>query len=669
MPDNLLLTAALAYESYGFSVIPCRPGSKIPAIDWKQYQEKRASREQIEAWWKQEPNYNVAVVTGEISGISVVDVDGEKGEESLRTLSTPLPETRTHKTPHGRHHIYLYQSQLHTGANFLPGIDVRSDGGIVIMPPSKAEGLEYKRENRLDIEEFDEPPEILLATTRGSERESSTTTALSGEAKLWISEAIRTGVEQGGRDNTATRIAGYLYSKGIPKDIVYEYVYDFGLKCNPPLEESDIIKIVESTGQYHEVEPEHTASGLLYRWPELGIKIHVDSLRRTLDGCKCLIRAFYSDDTPLLAPAAADLLSVSSRGTLIRALTDRVQIDWNAAIEHIANTTLTKLSDDEPTVNLKDFLDSEKPTWLLHPFILGDGATIVFGQGGLGKSLLTLAAMLSLELDAPVIPGVKPIEKRNGLYLDWEDSAETQAERFSMLLRGQGLDPHEYGLLHRTCSAPLSDSISTVKGIIDANNISYLVIDSAALACGGGPESADGALNFFNALNRLKVPSLIIAHQVKNSNQPYPFGSIFWHNSARCTWEIKGRDNNNTDNSGNVAIRLLNQKSNRGAREREKAYEIIFTSDQIKMRSLNRDERLEEFGADAAPLSERIRRELLQGPLTTATLANRLDKSVDIIRAELNKSNRRVPLFKIQGKAPGGRGQLWTVIDTKTQRF
>jgi len=571
---NRFLQAALVYELRGWCVIPCKPGTKVPAIDWKKYQEVRTTREQIREWWTKWPDANVAIVTGEISGITLIDIDGSKGIESLTTLSEPLPDTRRHKTPHGTHHLYQYQSLLYTGANFLPGIDVRNDGGIAVMPPSVVDDTKYKVEANSDVfASFDLPPEILCFRKTLKIDVLGDTSAVTD---MWVSQAIKNGAEEGERNSKATSLAGYLFSKGHPSDVIQESLYNFAAKCTPPMDTSDIDIIVNSVGKYHDIEPIKTPGGLLYEWPENGIKLHVDNLRRSTDGCKCLIRVLYADDTPVLSPSSLDLLSVSNRGSIIRALNDRVPLDWNTVIERIATRTISKLSEDESMVDLHNYIDTPIPKWLLDPYVLGDGATILFGQGGLGKSLFVLALMITLQTDHEIVGHTKKEKNHIGLYLDWEDSADTQGERFSMLLRGVGLKPQDYHMFYRACSSPLHDSITSIKRDIDKAKASYVVIDSAALACGGAPDSSDSALNFFNALKGLNAPSIIIAHQTKDMVKPYPFGSIFWHNSARCTWEIRSKGEP-SDNK--LPIQLFNRKSNRGTRRGRIGYQVDFGTD------------------------------------------------------------------------------------------
>jgi len=63
-----LLESALEAEARGSSVIPVFIKSKHPATLWKPYQTRRATPEQIRAWWGRTPDLNLGLVTGRISG-------------------------------------------------------------------------------------------------------------------------------------------------------------------------------------------------------------------------------------------------------------------------------------------------------------------------------------------------------------------------------------------------------------------------------------------------------------------------------------------------------------------------------------------------------------------------------------------------------------------------
>lgn len=89
--------------------------------------------DQIRAWWARWPHANIAVRTG--TGLTVIDVDGEKGAHTAQALD--LPRTTESRTGRGRHLFYATREAVRSSSGRVgPGIDIRSEGGYVIVPPS-----------------------------------------------------------------------------------------------------------------------------------------------------------------------------------------------------------------------------------------------------------------------------------------------------------------------------------------------------------------------------------------------------------------------------------------------------------------------------------------------------------------------------------------------------
>jgi len=144
---------AVRYANHGLKVHPLKPGEKVPLLPrWQ----KRATdnKEKVEGWFKQfgrdgqEPNIGIA--TGHGSGVVVLDVDGEKGEQSLEDLTQgkSLPPTVLCLTPNGKHYYFAYDQTTHGDLSnrqgFREGLDFRSDGGYVVAPGSEVEGEKYE---------------------------------------------------------------------------------------------------------------------------------------------------------------------------------------------------------------------------------------------------------------------------------------------------------------------------------------------------------------------------------------------------------------------------------------------------------------------------------------------------------------------------------------------
>lgn len=148
-----MLTEALEYKKKGWSVIPVAKNKK-PLIEWSQFQNRLATEKEITQWWKKYPNANIGIVTGKISNLSVIDIDIQHGG----TTPKGLPQTLTAKTQSGGWHYYFkYCEGLRNSAGAIAqGVDIRSDGGFVVAPPSVGEKGNYEWVLEEDIVPFPE---------------------------------------------------------------------------------------------------------------------------------------------------------------------------------------------------------------------------------------------------------------------------------------------------------------------------------------------------------------------------------------------------------------------------------------------------------------------------------------------------------------------------------
>jgi hypothetical protein len=214
MPVSLL-SSALEYTESGLSVIPVRPLDKKPFIPWAEFQKRRATAEEIRVWWVKWPKAMIGICTGEVSGVFVVDCDTPEGFEAVQKL---IPETLlmpTARTPRGGWHLYfrwLQDYKLTIGAGVLPGVDFRSDGGLIIAPPSiNADGKAYAWQEGLALGEA-EPPSMPSGLLAAINKES---TLYRGERYTCNADTAKFFTE-GRRDNDLFHIANCLTKGGMP---------------------------------------------------------------------------------------------------------------------------------------------------------------------------------------------------------------------------------------------------------------------------------------------------------------------------------------------------------------------------------------------------------------------------------------------------------------------
>jgi Bifunctional DNA primase/polymerase, N-terminal/Primase C terminal 1 (PriCT-1) len=234
-----MVRSALRLAAQGAAIFPCRCRDKIPATA---HGLKDATRdpEQIRAWWNLDPNFNVAIATGAVSKIFVIDVDGPDAERELQRLD--LPATVEAVTARGKHLYFKYPGTpiRNTTGKVAPGVDTRGDGGYVLAPPSiHPSGALYRwAPNGARIAAA--APDQLIA--RISERTNGKATPAAEWQQLFASD-----IPEGQRDCTLTKMAGKLLRHCVNAADVLGIMQAINIaRCRPPLPPEDIERIVES---------------------------------------------------------------------------------------------------------------------------------------------------------------------------------------------------------------------------------------------------------------------------------------------------------------------------------------------------------------------------------------------------------------------------------------
>lgn len=135
-----MIEHVLRYAEIGWRVFPCGVKDKKPLVaDWPTV--ATVDTNQLQAWWAQWPKANIGVATGVLSKLFTLDVDGTEGSISLDALELeigPLPETLEGRTGSGGRHLhFIYPDrEVRNKQGFRPGLDIRGEGGYVIVPPS-----------------------------------------------------------------------------------------------------------------------------------------------------------------------------------------------------------------------------------------------------------------------------------------------------------------------------------------------------------------------------------------------------------------------------------------------------------------------------------------------------------------------------------------------------
>jgi Bifunctional DNA primase/polymerase, N-terminal/Primase C terminal 1 (PriCT-1) len=240
-----VLKTALQLARRGVYVFPCRPRAKEPAT-LRGLKDASRDPDVIRAWWRTDPTYNVAIVTGQISGLFVVDVDGLDAEAELRKLETEhgLPPSVEAITPRpGRHIYFRWPGTMvrNSASKIANGIDTRGLGGYVLAPPSvHPSGRRYAWSVDCHNAIAAAPPWLLAKLT------ASTNDADVTPLSEWRNLASA-GVEEGQRNHAIARLTGHLLRRYIDPVVVLDVMLCWNaVRCRPPLSSDEVTLVVNS---------------------------------------------------------------------------------------------------------------------------------------------------------------------------------------------------------------------------------------------------------------------------------------------------------------------------------------------------------------------------------------------------------------------------------------
>ncbi len=238
---------AIEYAQLGIRVFPLLPNGKTPAV--KHWQDDATTDAAvIKAWWQKWPNANIGIATGQGSGgLYVIDcdkhhegIDGIKAFQDWELSHGTFPLTWMAHTGSGGAHIFFRDTEKHGNrAGIIPAVDFRGDGGYIVAPPSMhPNGTRYRWDNGL------KPGSVDLAKANDTVKAFLN---IGKEPTAIVRYTAPQHVPQGERNDTLFRFACMMQAKGAGDDTIYAATLaENTSKCNPPLEEFEVRKIVDN---------------------------------------------------------------------------------------------------------------------------------------------------------------------------------------------------------------------------------------------------------------------------------------------------------------------------------------------------------------------------------------------------------------------------------------
>jgi hypothetical protein len=235
----------------GYTALPANAAEKRPLVAWKKFQAAQLTAEELDRLFDDCPEFTgIGIVT---NGIVVLDLDAMPDGSPNPFPEDPdcrmdLSVAPAVETPRGGLHRYFRAPTdieiKNSAGKIAAGVDVRSAGGFLMVPPSVrgVRGYEWQGGNILNVSPNQLPdlPQFLLellTATAPAERH--------GRVPL---DGL---IVEGERNDTLFRLASRWRGQGLDQDQILILLRNENVKrCRSPLGEAELASIAESASKY-----------------------------------------------------------------------------------------------------------------------------------------------------------------------------------------------------------------------------------------------------------------------------------------------------------------------------------------------------------------------------------------------------------------------------------
>lgn len=303
--NDSITEVALKYLDLGFSVIPL--GSITKDVDgkkdikfpkgWKKYQEQRATSEEVTNWKCK----NLGIVTGSISNLLVLDLDSYKpnfDKELVKSFCIPVTPMQTTASG-GRQYFFklptgvVIKNSVCIGSKDS-GIDIRGEGGMVVVAPSVTNYGSYGWE----VSPWDGPlaeiPSVLMNLLTDKEGGESKT-------RKQLSELV--GLPEGaGRNNAAASFAGKLlkFTDSDKWDSeIWPALQSVNETYKPPMSQKELGSVYESIKKIERARRQETGTleATSHAVPYIPAISHAELIAKEFSPARYTIDPFFEQGT------------------------------------------------------------------------------------------------------------------------------------------------------------------------------------------------------------------------------------------------------------------------------------------------------------------------------------------------------------------------------------
>jgi len=213
---------AKAYLQLGWSLIPIKPDTKTPPIKWAEYCDTKATIFEVEEWLSK--GWWLAVVTGDISGLVVVDDDRIK--HNLKEWGFDSPVVAKTQSG-GKHYYFKYDREIHSHQNHEIFVDLKGWHSYCLLPPFK--GRTWIKSPTKNIDKLKPLSDEIVRLLNSDKKEQNSD-------PLRMADFV--DIPDGSRTDSLYRIAMSTFQK-MPKDDALRVLAGVNATYNPPLTEKE----------------------------------------------------------------------------------------------------------------------------------------------------------------------------------------------------------------------------------------------------------------------------------------------------------------------------------------------------------------------------------------------------------------------------------------------
>ncbi|HLO98473.1 MAG TPA: AAA family ATPase [Fimbriimonas sp.] len=222
---------AIHYRSMGLCVVPVKHGTKMPSIDWKQYQTEKPMLGELLLWFSSNST-GIGLICGKVSrGIVCLDFDAPGSYEAFRASNPQIASFPTAQSHRGKHVFFISPEEVKSGALYFEGFegkagDIIAERKFVVLPPTQhPEGTERSWIVSLDSN-------IPVAHLR--------------DFNIISAPPSSGGFTEGGRHDSLLRHAVELAKQGVCSTELPTLVREANADlCKPPLPSAEVDGIIQ----------------------------------------------------------------------------------------------------------------------------------------------------------------------------------------------------------------------------------------------------------------------------------------------------------------------------------------------------------------------------------------------------------------------------------------